>query len=92
MPRSTRDFPTHEDLTHLSYDNAQTALDALRLVVNAGLASVYTRPFTPEGQRPRWNVWLDRAVWPVGEQRIELATWASAYIETLREEQQQQQH
>ena len=36
---------------------AEAALALLRLLVAQDQASVYTRPYTPEGERPRWNVW-----------------------------------
>lgn len=68
----TPSFPTAKDLSALQQNDANAALAELRRLVRAGLADVYTRPFTPVGERPRWNIWLDRRVWPAGDQRVEL--------------------
>jgi hypothetical protein len=40
------------------------------------VADVYTQPFTPPGERPRWNVWLGHQIKPGGE-RVELREWAA---------------
>jgi len=50
------DFPERADLPHLSEQEAEAALALLRLLVAQGQATVYTRPYTLEGERPRWNV------------------------------------
>jgi hypothetical protein len=51
------DSPERADLPHLSDQEAGAALALLRLLVAQHQATVYTRPSTPEGERPRWNVW-----------------------------------
>jgi len=72
----TPDFPERADLPHLTDREASAALCLLKLLVEAGAADVYRRPFTPEGQRPRWNVWLGEQIKPGGE-RIDLREWAA---------------
>src|SRR5690242_15813184 len=67
------DFPTRADLPHLSDQEAAAALALLRLLVAQGQATVYTRPYTPEGERPRWNVW---DMTSGTGRRIELEPWA----------------
>ena len=44
-----------------------------RVLVAQDQASVYMRPHTPEGERPRWNVW--DATCGKGR-RVELEPWA----------------
>jgi hypothetical protein len=72
------DFPECADLPHLSDQEAEAALELLRLLVDQGRASVYTRPYTPEGKRPRWNVW-DMTV-PRKGRRVELEPWAMGVL------------
>jgi hypothetical protein len=69
-------FPERLDLPFLTDREAYAALGLLKLLVEAGAADVYRRPFTPEGERPRWNVWLNEQIKPGGEQ-IELQDWAA---------------
>ena len=67
------DFPQRADLPHLREQEAEAALALLRLLVAQDRASVYTRPYTPEGERPRWNVWDMSS----GKgRRVELEPWA----------------
>jgi hypothetical protein len=67
------EFPGLADLPHLSDQEAEAALSLLRLMVAHDQADVYTQPFTPEGARPRWNVWDTTS----GQgRRVELETWA----------------
>jgi hypothetical protein len=67
------DFPERADLPHLTDKEAEAALSLLRLMVANDQASVYTRPYTPEGERPRWNVW---DMTSPRRRRVELETWA----------------
>jgi hypothetical protein len=73
-------FPTAEDLSGLRQEDATAALDELRRLVCSHLADVYTRPFTPVGKRHRWNIWFDRRVRHVGDQRVELPVWAAEWV------------
>jgi hypothetical protein len=67
------DFPERADLPHLSEQEVEAALALLRLLVAQDHANVYTRPYTPEGERPRWNVWETTS----GRgRRVELEPWA----------------
>jgi hypothetical protein len=67
------DFPERADLPHLSDQEAEAALTLLRSLVAQDQATVYTRPYTPEGERPRWNVWDMTS----GKgRRVELEPWA----------------
>jgi hypothetical protein len=71
------DFPERADLPHLSDQEAEAALAPLRLLLAQDQATVYTRPYTPEGERPRWNVWDMRA----GKgRRVELEPWAMGVL------------
>jgi hypothetical protein len=71
------DFSERADLPHLSEQEAEAALALLRLLVAQDRASVYTRPYTPEGERPRWNVWDTTA----GKgRRVELEPWARGVL------------
>jgi hypothetical protein len=70
------EFPERADLPHLTDKEASAALHLLRLLVEADVADVYTQPFTPPGERPRWNVWLGHQIKPGGE-RVELREWAA---------------
>jgi hypothetical protein len=71
------DFPERADLPHLSDQEAAAALALLRLLVAQDRANVYTRPYTPQGERPRWNVWDMRA----GKgRRVELEPWAMGVL------------
>jgi hypothetical protein len=70
------DFPERVDLPRMTDKEAEAALGLLRLLVSSGAADVYTRPFTPEGERPRWNVWLGERITP-GGQRLDLRDWAA---------------
>jgi hypothetical protein len=65
------DFPKRADLPHLSKQEAALAL--LRSLVAQDQATVYTRPSTPEGERPRWNVW---DMTSGTGRRVELEPWA----------------
>jgi hypothetical protein len=72
-----RDFPERADLPHLSDQEAAAALALLRLLVAQDRATVYTRPYTPEGERPRWNVWDMTS----GQgRRVELEPWAMGVL------------
>jgi hypothetical protein len=71
------EFPERADLPHLSEQEAETALALLRLLVAQDQATVYTRPYTPEGERPRWNVWDMTA--GTGR-RVELEPWARGVL------------
>ena len=53
------------------------ALALLPLLVAQDQATVYTRPYTPEGERPRWNVWDMTA--GTGR-RVELEPWARGVL------------
>ncbi|HEY1388861.1 MAG TPA: hypothetical protein VGF38_09980 [Ktedonobacterales bacterium] len=70
------EYPERADLPHLTDKEASAALCLLRLLVEADVADVYTQPFTPPDERPRWNVWLGHQIRPGGE-RIELRQWAA---------------
>jgi hypothetical protein len=76
------DFPERADLPHLTDKEAHAALRLLQLLVEGGVADVYTRPFMPEGQRSLWNVWFGEQIKSAGE-RIDLREWAerSLYID-----------
>src|SRR5689334_1090787 len=67
------EFPERADLPHLSDQEAEAALALLRVLVEQDRASVYTRPYTPEGKRARWNVW--DMTYATGR-RVELEPWA----------------
>lgn len=84
MPRLT--FPNHRDLAFLSLADAEALLSLLRRLHAAELmGDPYTQPFTPKGERPRWNLWLSRTVWPApAEQRVELHVFADAWLATRR--------
>jgi hypothetical protein len=71
------DFPERADLPHLSEQEAAAALALLRLLVAQDQATVYTRPYTPERERPRWNVWDMTA--GTGR-RVELEPWARGVL------------
>jgi hypothetical protein len=49
----------------------------LRLLVAQDLATVDTRPYTPEGERPRWNV---RDATSGKGRRVELEPWAMGVL------------
>jgi hypothetical protein len=67
------EFPERADLPHLSDQEAEAALALLRLLVAQDRATVDTRPYTPEGERRRWNVWETTS----GKgRRVELEPWA----------------
>jgi hypothetical protein len=71
--RDYPEFPERADLPRLSDEQAEAALGLLRLLVAQDLATVYTRPYTPEGERRRWNVWDMTS----GKgRRVELEPWA----------------
>jgi hypothetical protein len=73
-------FPDPRDICPpLTPQEALAALGLLRLLVDAGVADVYTRPFMPSGQRPAWNVWLDVSVVP-GGLRIDLREWCARAV------------
>src|SRR5262245_27429199 len=67
------EFPERADLPRLSDQEAEAALALLRLLVAQGQATVYTRPYTPESERPRWNVW---GINSGKGHRVELEPWA----------------
>ncbi len=84
MQRNT--FPSPRDLPRLSQQDAKVALAELQRLVRAGLADVYRRPYTPKGERPRWNIWFSRRACPYGEQRAELPRWAEDWIASQYDE------
>jgi hypothetical protein len=55
----------------------QAALAPLRLLVAQGQASVSTRPYTPEGERPRENV---RETTAGNGRRVEPGPWARGLL------------
>lgn len=67
-------FPTHENLTHLSRDDAERALSALRVLVKHELASVYTGAGSHD---TRWYVWMN-----LTRRRVPLEEWATVWLET----------
>lgn len=67
-------FPTHEHLTHLSRDDAERALSALRVLVKHDLADVYSSAGSND---TRWNVWMH-----LTRRRIPLAEWATQWLAT----------
>jgi hypothetical protein len=71
------DFRERADLPHLGDQEAAAALALLRLLVAQDRATVYTLPYTPEGARPRWNVWDMTA--GTGR-RVELEPWAMGVL------------
>jgi hypothetical protein len=75
------EVPERADLPHLSEQEAEEAEEAalalLRVLVEQDRASVYTRPYTPEGERPRWNVW---DMTPGKDRRVELEPWAMGVL------------
>jgi hypothetical protein len=73
------DFPERADLPRFTDVEAYRALAELRRLVGEGLADVYTQPFTPEGERARWNVWLGHQL-VRGGQRLELDEWAASFL------------
>lgn len=77
---SSPSFPTVEDLPGQRQEDATAAIAELRRLVRSHFADVYTRPFTPVGERPRWNIWFDRRVRSFGEQRVELPVWAAEWV------------
>jgi hypothetical protein len=49
----------------------------LRVLVAQHQATVYTRPYTPDSERPRWNVWDMTS----GKGcRVELEQWAGGVL------------
>lgn len=68
------DFPSTDDLCNLSLDDAQLALDALRILVKMELADVYTSAGSND---TRWNVWLN-----ITGRRVPLPEWAAEWCET----------
>jgi hypothetical protein len=80
----TPSFPSTKDLPELDADDARAALTELRRLVRRELAIVYTRPYHEHGEHPLWNVWFERLVWPIGEQRVELGRWAAARLAVQR--------
>ena len=73
MARRPR-FPSHESLTHLSRDDAERALSALRVLCKHELLEVYTSA----GSHDRdWQVWSN-----VRQVRIPLAEWATQWLAT----------
>lgn len=68
-------FPTHEHLTHLSRDDAERALSALRVLVKYELADVYTSA----GSHDRdWMVWSN-----IRWRRFTLAEWCAEWLTSL---------
>ncbi len=67
-------FPTHKDLTHLSRDDAERALSALRVLVKRELATVYTSAGSND---TRWQVWME-----LSRKRVPLQQWASDWLAT----------
>lgn len=70
MPRPT--FPDYRNLTNLSRDDEERALAALRTLVDADLATVYTAAGSND---TRWNVWSETQ-----RRRIPLAQWAAEWL------------
>lgn len=68
-------FPTHENLTHLSRDDAERALSALRVLVKHELATVYTGAGSHD---LRWYVWLE-----LTRRRVPLPEWAAEWVKTF---------
>ena len=68
------EFPSVADLPNLSREDAQRALAALRILVDAELAGVYSSAGSYD---TRWNVWLN-LTW----RRVPLQEWAADWIET----------
>lgn len=67
-------FPDHRNLTHLSRDDAETALAALRVLVKRDLATVYTGAGSHD---LRWYVFLNLSM-----RRLTLAEWAEQWLAT----------
>ena len=66
------EFPSVADLPNLSPADAEWALTALRALVKAELADVYS---SAGSQDTRWNVWLN-VTW----RRVPLGEWAAQWI------------
>lgn len=76
FPRPRKaDFPTVDDLPDLECYDAARILSVLWRLCHAQVAEVYTRPYAPQDERPRWNVWLE-----ITQRRVELATWAREWL------------
>lgn len=69
------DFPTAQDVPCLTLREAQAALGLLRLLVSAGQADVYTRPWREPGQRWNWNVLSN-----TDRRRYDLEEWATRML------------
>ena len=82
------DFPERADLPHLSDQEAGATLALLRFLVAQHQATVYTRPYTPEGERAHLNVGVTTAG---NGRRVELEPWAmnvrSPYSPAIRDDQ-----
>lgn len=68
-------FPTTDDLTHLSMDDARRALRALALLVQAGAAEVYDFSRPDRSLFHDWSVWL-----PITRRHLTLAAWATEWL------------
>lgn len=71
-PRPT--FPSMADLPNMAPADAERALAALRALVTAELADVYSSAGSDD---TRWNVWLN-ITW----RRVPLREWASEWVKT----------
>ncbi|MGH7484425.1 MAG: hypothetical protein ACREMY_02330 [bacterium] len=67
------EFPSTDDLCNLPLDDARRALAALRVLVDAELADVYTAAGNND---TRWNVWL-----AISRRRVPLPQWAAQWVE-----------
>lgn len=66
------EFPSTDDLCNLSLDDARAALVALRALIDAELADVYSSAGSHD---TRWNVWLT-----ISRRRVPLPEWAAQWI------------
>ena len=67
------EFPSTDDLCNLSLDDAKRALAALRVLVDADLADVYSSAGSDD---TRWNVWSN-----IQWKRTPLPEWAAQWVE-----------
>jgi hypothetical protein len=74
------DFPTSADLPQLTPGQAMAALGLLRLLLDSGMAEVYT---AAGGLRADglylWNIWLSDRITPGGK-RVPLREWAANVV------------
>ena len=77
----------HQTLNRACWSPLAVSRQLLVLIVQSfvpegtTVGRVYTRPYTPEGERPRWNVW---GVTAGTGRRIEVEPWALGVLALQR--------